>query len=99
MSGDERGPDRTLRPAPPTVEIHIDRLVLHGFAGKDRYRIGEALERELARLFEQDGVPSALHRNGVVPRPGKGSFVMRPDSGPEFIGARVARAIYRGLDR
>lgn len=99
MSGDERGPDRTPRPAPPTVEIHIDRLVLHGFEGKDRHRVGEALERELARLFEKEGMPPALHRGGGVPHPGTGSFEMRPDAGSGLIGARVARAVYRGLNR
>ena len=34
--------------------------MLHGFAPGDRYRIGDAVERELARLFAEQGVPPSL---------------------------------------
>src|SRR3954464_11756015 len=44
----------------PSVELHIDELMLHGFASSERYAIGDAVERELARLFEKQGVPNSL---------------------------------------
>jgi hypothetical protein len=44
----------------PTLNLHIQDLVLHGFASVDRHRIGEAMERELARLFLGQGVPRSL---------------------------------------
>lgn len=38
------------------VELHIEQLVLHGFAPSDRYRIGAAIQQELARLLAQQGI-------------------------------------------
>ena len=45
---------------PENVELHIEELVLRGFAPGDRYRIGEAVERELAHLFSEQGTPPSL---------------------------------------
>ena len=42
------------------IELHIEELVLHGFEPGDRHRIGEAIERELARLFAEQGTPPSL---------------------------------------
>ena len=47
---------------PYNIELHIEELVLHGFAPKDRYTIGEAVQRELSRLFAEQGVHSSLSR-------------------------------------
>ena len=35
------------------LNLHIEELVLHGFAPGDRYRIGEAVQQELTRLFAE----------------------------------------------
>ena len=42
------------------IELHIEELVLHGFSPSDRYRIAEAIERELVQLFSRQSAPSAL---------------------------------------
>jgi hypothetical protein len=44
--------------AAPRVRLQIDALQLHGFPLAQRDAIVETLERELARLIEQRGVPS-----------------------------------------
>ncbi len=55
------------------VEVHIDRLVLHGVAPGDRSAVAQAVEREVARLAEAGGLAG-----GTVPRlapirlPGRG---------------------------
>lgn len=41
---------------PSPVELHIEELVLHGFAPHDRHRIGDAVERELHRLLAERGI-------------------------------------------
>jgi hypothetical protein len=81
----------------PNVELHIEELVLHGFTPGDRYRIGDAMERELARLFiEQDTPPSLVQKREFAHLDG-GGFDVAPGSKAEAIGVRVARAVYGGL--
>jgi hypothetical protein len=77
------------------IELHIEELVLHGFSPTDRYRIGQAVEHELGRLFTEQGAP--LVRSGEIASLDGGSFEANPGSGAEVIGARVAQAVYGGL--
>jgi hypothetical protein len=79
------------------VELRIEELVLRGFESADHHRIGEAVERELARLFVEEGVPPSLAREGGIDRVDGGAFEAQPGSGAEAIGAHVARAVYGGL--
>jgi hypothetical protein len=83
----------------PNIELHIEELVLHGFAPGDRHCLGEAVQRELARLLAEQGVPSGLAQGGEAPRLDGGSFRIDGGGKPEATGARVARAVYRGLKR
>ena len=46
---------------PGWIELHIEELVLHGFAPGDRHPIGDAVEHELIRLFAEQGLPSLLN--------------------------------------
>ena len=80
-----------------SVELHIEELVLHGFAPGDRHRIGDAFERELARLLAEHGVPPSLAEGFESPHLDAGAFNFAPNSGAEAIGAEVARAVYGGL--
>jgi hypothetical protein len=76
------------------IELHIEELVLHGFAPGDRYRIGEAVERELTRLLHERGIPPLLHRGAEVAYLDGGAFHVAPGSRAEVIGTQVAQAIY-----
>jgi hypothetical protein len=82
---------------PGNVELRIEELVLHGFAPGDRYRISEAMERELARLFAEEGTPPRLGRGSEMVHLDGGAFEVKPSLGAEAIGAQVAQAVYRGL--
>ena len=82
---------------PPNVELHIEELVLHGFSPADRYRIGEMVERELARLFAEEGVPVAFTSGLESPHLDAGAFHVAANSRAETIGAQVAEAVYGGL--
>lgn len=79
------------------VELHLEELVLHGFSPGDRYRIGEAVERELTRLFIEQGVPPSLAQGGEVGRLDGGMFKVAPGSKAEAIGAQIAQAVYGEL--
>jgi hypothetical protein len=81
------------------IELHIEELVLHGFAPRERHLIGETVERELARLFAEGGVPPSLARDSEFAHLDGGAFEVRSGFGTEAIGARVAQAVYGGLDR
>jgi len=82
---------------PGTVELRVEELVLHGFAPSDRYLIAEAIERELARLLAEEGVPPSLAREGEAAMLDAGEFHAARGSRPEAIGAQVARVIYGGF--
>jgi hypothetical protein len=79
------------------IELHIDRLVLDGFAPGDRHRIADALRIELARLLVERGMPSW---------PAPGSEVVKPDvraveplSGvtATALGFRIAHRVHEAL--
>ena len=84
---------------PENVELHIEKLVLHGFSPGDRYHVGDAVERELGRLFIEQGVPPSLAQGGEFAYLDGGAFKVKPGSGAEEIGVRAARAVYGGLSR
>jgi len=81
---------------PATIELHIEEFVLHGFAPGDRYRIAAAVEREVARLFVEHGVPQWLVQGGEMPHMDGGVFEVALGTRAEALGAQVAQAIYGG---
>ena len=81
------------------IELHIEELVLHGFAPGDRYRIAEGVEQELSRLLADRGVPQSLAEGGEIASVDGGAFEVAPGSRAEVVGAEVAKAVYGGLRR
>ena len=79
------------------IHLHIEELVLHGFAPSDRHRIGDAMQQELARLFTEKQLPPSLTKNAEIDRLNGGTLQMMPGSRPETTGAQVARAVFGGL--
>jgi hypothetical protein len=84
--------------ARPNVELHIDELVLHGFAAADRARIGAAVEQELTRLIARQGLPAGLGSGATAHLDG-GSFTVAPTASPDGIGAQVALSVLGGIGR
>lgn len=83
---------------PANINLHIEELVLHGFAPGDRYHIGEAVQQELTRLFAEQGVPPSLAQGGEVGRLDGGRFEMTEGIQAGAIGTQIAQTIYGGLD-
>lgn len=96
----ERRSSTPTAPA-PTVQIQIGELVLHGLehlrSSGARYDLGAAVERELARLLAEQGIPPGLSQAAIVARLSGGSFEVAPGSRPDTIGTQIAEAVYRGL--
>ena len=84
---------------PKNIELHIEELVLEGFEQVDRYRIAEAVERELTHLFTERGIQPSLAGGGEINYLDGGAFQIAPNSRPEAIGAKVAQAVYGGLKK
>ena len=70
------------------LHVHVDELVFEGFSPAESHRIAAALERELARLLAEQGLPwtefSAIDAGRI-----------RLSGSPERIGARIAAALFR----
>jgi len=82
---------------PPRIEVNIEELVLHGFDPRDRYRIGEAVEQELTRLFTEKGVPPGLEKSGDIPHLDGGSVKIESNLKASKAGVSIARSVYGGL--
>ena len=82
-----------------SLDLHIEELVLNGFAPADRYRIGEAIERELTRLLNEKGVPSGLDRGTEIDSVNAGTFEVSAGMTADAIGRHISQAVYGGLDR
>jgi hypothetical protein len=94
-------PSHTQPPdfSPSSVEIRIEELALHGFTPIDRYRLAAAVERELARLFTDQGVPTSLAQGNEIAHLNGGRFEVAAGANAEGIGIQVAQALYGGLTR
>jgi hypothetical protein len=76
------------------IVIEIDELVLHGLPPGGRYRIGEAVQAELARILGERGLPGAW-TEGAAPLLDGGSFNVASGLPATAIGRGVAEAVYR----
>ena len=85
--------------SPYSVEIRIEELVLHGFTPVDRYRLADAVERELARLFTDQGVPTSLAQGSEIAYLKGGRFEVAAGAKADGIGSQIAQALYGGLTR
>ncbi len=83
---------------PYNIELHIEELVLHGFAPGDRAAIGAAVQRELTRLFTEQGVHPSLGSGYEAEKVDGGAFHMQPGAKAGTIGTQVAHAVYGGLE-
>jgi hypothetical protein len=81
----------------PLVELHIEELVLHGFAQNDRLRIGAAIERELRRLMVAENLEALPNTSIELGRVDAGTFQLDANPTPRTVGQRVAQHIYAQL--
>lgn len=80
-----------------SINLHIEELVLHGFASGDRYRIREAVQHELARLLTEQPLPSGLAEPAESGMVNGGAFRLTNGAKPAVIGTQIAAAIHGGL--
>ena len=88
-----------MKPKPYNIELHIEELVLHGFSPNDRHAIGEVVQKELTRLFAEQGVHASLGRGFEVERVDGGSFNVKPGAKAGAIGMQMAQSVYGRLGK
>jgi hypothetical protein len=81
---------------PLTIELHIEELVLHGFARRDRLAIADALQEELSRVIAEDGL-AEIRGPASIERVKAGSFHVAAEAGGKAIGTQAANAVYQGV--
>jgi hypothetical protein len=79
------------------VEVHIEELVLHGFKRGDRHRISDALQEELARLFEARGFASSLRDGALLDQIDGGTVRMNRGASTQEVGIKTAEALHNGM--
>ena len=85
---------------PKEIELHIEELVLEGFAHADRHRVADAIEGELTRLLAAHGLPPALTAARLEgARLDAGTVRLKQGGAPRAAGKEIARAIHGGLSR
>ena len=84
---------------PYNIELHIEELVLHGFAPKDRRAISAAIQHELTRLFAEQGIHPSLARGYHAAKLDGGAFNIKSGAKPESMGTQVAQSLYGGLGK
>lgn len=87
-----------------TIDLHIETLVLDGIPAASGEAIRTAVERELAKLVADGGVPGVtadVQASRILERIDGGSFTARQQPGSPTlagsIGRHVATCVYRGL--
>ncbi len=87
----------TAAVAPRSIELHIEELVLHGFAPDNHEQFAAAVESELTRLLTERGIPSLLTASGEVEQLGGSAFRIQQGEQAEVTGQHLAKAIYTGV--
>jgi hypothetical protein len=80
----------------PSVELHIEELLLRGFNPHDRMAISDAVERELARLIVNGGI-AGIGGEMAIERLDGGRFKVAPGMRPGAVGRQIAQTLYRGM--
>lgn len=81
------------------VKLHIEELVLHGFAPRDRHRIAGAMQLELARLMSEDSLAASRQNHISLDRLQSRTFRVKAGAKPEATGSEIARAIFKNLQQ
>lgn len=81
----------------PNIELHIEELVLHGFSTRDGYRIRDAVQLEITRLLQEQGLPPAFSVEANMGNLNAGNLNILPNTKAEVVGNDIANSIYKGL--
>lgn len=81
------------------VRLHIERLILDDLPlrGSQRALVQRAVEQELARLIEVNGVGPDTMAEGTRPSVPNTMMYMAEGASPVQLGRQIAQAVYQGI--
>lgn len=90
-------PQSASRNPQPSIELHIEELLLHGLplARGQRSDVQAAVETELVRLLTEQGLNRSVA--GATPHLSAGFIQLTRNDQPTHLGHQIAQAIYGGL--
>ncbi len=80
------------------IRLHIDELILHGFAPGERHRIADALQSRLSELLADENGLDQRVKSTTVSRADAGAIHVR-GTAPDAVGEQLALALHGGLGR
>jgi hypothetical protein len=75
------------------IELHVGRLVLDEMSPAQQRRVAATLTAEFERLVAEHGAPAGWEQGAEIDLPAH-SVTVAHGSGPEAIGAAVARSVW-----
>jgi hypothetical protein len=92
-------PDLSRLNSQPSVQLHVERLVLEGLpiSPAQGPLIGEAVEAELTRLLTIEGLAAPGSR--AEPHLPAGHIHLIPEGGPRTVGQQIGAAVYHVLNQ
>jgi hypothetical protein len=79
------------------VVLHIDRVVLNGYARADRQAVVDGLRAEFARHYAEPGAANGLQGQANLDRLQAGRVAVPAGAEPGVVGRHAARGITKGL--
>lgn len=77
------------------ITIDIEALVVHGLTDFDRAQLKVVVERALAQMIGEQGLPVAWEQSNSISSVNGGEI--RPQSSVESLGQQIAQAVYGGF--
>ena len=83
----------------PNVEMKIEQMILEGFSPSDRYRIGDSVQNELERIFNEQGVSWTINKSIELETLDGGEFATTHATRAASVGNQLAQSVYQGISR
>ena len=83
----------------PNVEMKIEQMILEGFSPSDRYRIGDSVQNELERIFNEQGVSWTINKSIGLETLDGGEFAITHATRAASVGNQLAQSVYKGIGR
>ena len=83
----------------PTINLHIDKITLHGFKNIQRHQLQHYLQKEIHRLIRDQGLHDSMHHSGDIKKINTSPIKLSSPAKEKQLGNQIAGKIYRGLRR
>jgi hypothetical protein len=81
------------------INLHIERLVLEGLplSSGQAPIVQLAVQQELTRLLQSNGIAPALISGGAMAHAPSGNMQLATEASPRQMGTQIAQSVHEGL--